>query len=293
MPYQPLDEQPLLELESVNSLYHFRFASGYVFPGEQHPYWEMVYVLSGQVDIGADDKTYMLGKGDVIFHRPDEFHSIWANYAHTADIVVTSFRCNSPAMRFFERRRTRATPAQQAILACLLEEGRLALSDSLESHHLQLNPERPGGAYTIRLILTHLLMNMLHSGASAPDRTTAPFREPDEATAQLIARVTRYMRDHLQGDLSFSDLCRMMGMSATSVKQLFHHYFETTPMAYYEQLRMNEARQRLQKPGSTVASVALSLGFSSPAYFSTRFHRATGMTPRQYRRSAPVRLPDD
>lgn len=293
MPYQPLDEKPLLELESVHSLYHFRFASGYVFPGERHPFWEMVYVLSGQVDIGADDKTYMLCKGDVIFHRPDEFHSIWANYAHTADIMVTAFRCSSPAMTFFERRRTRATPAQQAILACLLHEGELTFSDSFESHNLRMNPDRPGGAYTIRLILTHLLMNMLHSGAPAPDRNAAAFPEPDEAAAELISRVTRYMRSHLQGDLRFVDLCRMMGMSATSVKQMFHHYFETTPMAYYEQLRMNEARRRLQKPGSTVASVALSLGFSSPAYFSTRFHRITGMTPRQYQRSTPVPSPDD
>lgn len=287
MPYAPLREQPLLEIESVHSLYHFRFASGYVFPGERHPFWEMVYVLSGQVDIGADDRTYMLGKGDVIFHRPDEFHSIWANYAHTADIVVTSFRCTSEAMRFFECRRTRATAAQQAIFQILLQEGAQTFADFPDSHNLALNPDRPGGAYTLRLILTHLLMNMLHSNSPAPAHATEVFREPDAATSELFARATRCMRDHMQGDLRFVDLCRAMGMSATSVKQLFHRYFETTPMAYYEQLRMSEARRLLKQPGSTVASVADALGFSSPSYFSTRFHRVTGATPRQYQKSAP------
>ena len=75
----PIPESALIEISSVYTFFHFHFATGYVFRGERHPFWEMVYVKSGQVDIGADDDVHMLGGGAVIFHRPDEFHSIWAN----------------------------------------------------------------------------------------------------------------------------------------------------------------------------------------------------------------------
>jgi AraC family chitin signaling transcriptional activator len=71
-------------------------------------------------------------------------------------------------------------------------------------------------------------------------------------------------------------------MSETSIKQLFRRHFDTTPMAYYEQLRMSDARRRLRQPGSSVTSVACEMGFSSPAYFSTRFRHVTGMTPREF-----------
>ena len=57
-------------------------------------------------------------------------------------------------------------------------------------------------------------------------------------------------------------------------------------MAYYEQLRMSEARRRLREEGRSVAEVADELGFSSASYFSTRFKRAAGMSPREFLREA-------
>ena len=99
-----LEEKALIEITRLNSFYHFHFATGYVFPGERHPFWELVYVLSGQVDVGADERVYALNAGDLIFHQPDEYHSIWANYAHAPDMIVVTFDCDSDAMRYFQKR---------------------------------------------------------------------------------------------------------------------------------------------------------------------------------------------
>ena len=75
---QGFPEQAIIEIHRIFTFYHFHFATGYVFPGERHPFWEMVYVLNGQVDIGADERVYALNAGDLIFHQPDEYHSIFA-----------------------------------------------------------------------------------------------------------------------------------------------------------------------------------------------------------------------
>lgn len=279
---RPIREQPVLEISTLYTFYHFHFATGYVFPGERHPFWEMVCVLNGQVDIGADDDVYMLGAGDVIFHRPGEFHSIWANYAHAPNLLVVTFACDSPAMRAFERRQLRATPFQKDVLADLLREaGRTFASADLQSHDGAVNPEHPGGAYTLRLILTRLLMDMLDS-AAVPAVPVEGSRRPQPEEAQLIQSIVDLMRANLRGELSFGELCRRVGMSSTAVKRLFRRRFETSPMAYYEQLRMSEARRQLREEGRSIAAVADALGFSSPAYFSTRFHHVTGMTPRAF-----------
>lgn len=277
----PISEQPIVEISALYSFYHFHFAAGYVFPGERHPFWEMVCVLNGQVDIGADDAVYMLSAGDVIFHRPDEFHSIWANYAHAPDLLVVSFECSSPAMRAFERRQLRATPAQRALMEDMIREAERTFTASLQSNDGAVRPDRAGGAYTLRLVLTRMLMDMLDS----TDAHSAPVGRsrqhgPDEE--KLIQSVLDLMRANLCGGLCFTDLCRRMGMSATAVKQLFRRRFETTPMAYYEQLRMSEARRQLREEGKSIAAVADDLGFSSPAYFSTRFRHVNGVSPRQF-----------
>lgn len=281
MPYQPLWEESVIELSAIYTFYHFHFATGYVFRGERHPFWEMVYVDSGQVDIGADEETLMLGGGDVIFHRPNEFHSIWANYAHAPNLIVVSFASDSPAMRYFEKKKFRITGRQQAMLQGLLREAGKAFVMPHEGNDPIPNPHHPGGVYTLRLILTQLLMDML-SGApiqrSAGDRR----REPDAAAAEMIDSLVGYMRAHLGGELRFEDLCRRVGMSATAVKQLFRQHFEVSPMAYYEQVRMGEARRMFREGDGNIATVAYALGFSSPAYFSTRFKHVNGMSPREY-----------
>lgn len=277
----PIPEQPVVEVSMLYSFYHFHFATGYVFPGERHPFWEMVCVLNGQVDIGADDAVYMLSAGDVIFHQPDEFHSIWANYAHAPDLLVVSFESASPAMRAFERRQLRATPAQRTLMEDMIREAERTFATSLQSNDGTVRPDRAGGAYTLRLILTRLLMDMLDS-ADALNAPVGRFQQHGPDEERLIQAVIDLMRCHLRGELCFADLCRRMGMSATAVKQLFRRRFETTPMAYYEQLRMSEARRQLREEGKSVAAVADDLGFSSPAYFSTRFRHVNGMTPRQF-----------
>lgn len=285
MAYPPIFEQRVIEVEELYTFFHFHFATGYVFPGESHPFWEMVYVESGQVDIGADGETYMLGRGDVIFHRPGEFHSIWANYAHSPALIVMTFCCNSPAMAAFEHRQSRTTAAQRGLFASLLREAEQTFAEPLDAGWKSVNPDHPGGSYGMRLILTQLLMDMLKSEVRVP--ASAADREPDTATNAIIQDLIAYMRSHPRGELRFADLCRRAGMSATAVKQLFHRYFETTPMAYYEQLRMTEARRLLRLRGSSVASTAYALGFTSPGYFATRFRRVTGMTPREFMRDVP------
>ena len=53
MPYAPIPCERVIHVSALFTLYDFRFATGYVFRGESHPFWEMVYVGDGAVDIGA------------------------------------------------------------------------------------------------------------------------------------------------------------------------------------------------------------------------------------------------
>jgi len=281
MPIEAADSS-FLTIRRLYTFFHFHFATGYVFPGERHPFWEMVYVRSGEVDIGADDRVYMLNGGDVIFHRPDEYHSIWANYAHAPELLVVSFECDSPAMRAFERRRLRVTPEQQAMFADLLRQAELTFDAPLDSGKWPVRPGRVGGTYALQLALTRLLMDMLQDNA---DSAAAPSESPrpDAGEELLIESILSVFKENLRGELRFGDLCRRVGMSATAVKQLFRRCFETTPMAYYERLRISEA-QRLLRGGRDVAAAAYAMGFASSGYFSTRFKHVTGQTPTEYLR---------
>ena len=57
-----------------------------------------------------------------------------------------------------------------------------------------------------------------------------------------------------------------------------------TPNDYILHLKMSKGMILLREENSTIAEVAYSLGFSSPAYFSRCFKNQFGITPQQYRK---------
>ncbi|MBS5584915.1 MAG: helix-turn-helix transcriptional regulator [Clostridiales bacterium] len=282
MPYAPIPCERVIHVSALFTLYDFRFATGYVFRGESHPFWEMVYVGDGAVDIGADERKIMLTQGDVIFHKPGEFHSIWANYAHAPSIVVITFACDSPGMRFFENRTMRVLPQHRAIVQAILREARETFGGALDTSKKIVNEAHVGGVQMLILLLEALLIALLRYRDAGEQAEEAVERHEEW---KALDEAVKYMRAHLQGEVRFADVCRHTGMGATALKQLFRRQTGVSPMAYYEQLRMGEARRLLSDVGLNVAQTAETLGFSSPSYFSSRFHRVTGMSPTAYLRA--------
>lgn len=87
------------KIEALVSLHYFEFAKDFVFRGERHNFWELLYVDKGDVEVMADSIGYKLTQGDLIFHKPNEFHSVWANRKIAPNIIVISFICRSEAMK--------------------------------------------------------------------------------------------------------------------------------------------------------------------------------------------------
>lgn len=96
-------------------------------------------------------------------------------------------------------------------------------------------------------------------------------------------RVCDYIEEHLDGDLSVSELAAVVGLSA-------HHFglaFRTTagipPHRYVVARRIERAKLLLLSTDATVTEVALAVGFASHGHFSDNFHRLTGVTPSRFR----------
>src|ERR1700733_6553550 len=61
------------------------------------------------------------------------------------------------------------------------------------------------------------------------------------------------------------------------------------PGAFRRRILLERAAHRLVATGDPVIDVALDAGYASPDAFARAFHRAYGISPSGYRRSAPAR----
>ena len=81
-------------------------------------------LFSGEVNVLAGKKFHALKKGDIIFHRPNEFHDVNSNGLIAPNLVVMSFSCDSPVMSFFEEKVLQISEPERLLLAQIIQEAK-------------------------------------------------------------------------------------------------------------------------------------------------------------------------
>ena len=84
-----------LHVHSLVTVHYFEYAKDYRFGGEAHPFWELVYVDKGEVDATSDERLHHLTQGDILFHKPNEFHTLRANGVKAPNLIVIAFRVHA------------------------------------------------------------------------------------------------------------------------------------------------------------------------------------------------------
>ena len=144
-----------------------------------------------------------------------------------------------------------------------------------------------GSQQMIVLLLEQILLLLLRqtdAGREMPEQETPHLTEEMNA-ADVTNQLTALMREHLDGSLSFEEICRESGLSQTALKACFRRYNRMGVMEYYQRLRIEEARRLLREGRLNVTQTAEALGYSSIHAFSRQFKRLMGVTPLSYLRT--------
>jgi AraC-like DNA-binding protein len=114
---------------------------------------------------------------------------------------------------------------------------------------------------------------------------------PENRTSHLANRIremlNRMLEDPRRARLPLETELSKLGYSYPHLCRLFKKSFGISPLTYYNNLRMEHARQLLRDTLSPINEVALHVGIANAAYFTRLFTQCTGQTPRDYRMSNP------
>lgn len=79
-------------------------------------------------------------------------------------------------------------------------------------------------------------------------------------------------------------MAQRSGLTERTFKRRFLSATGYTPLNYVQQLRIEEAKRRLERTDEPVEKIGWLVGYEDPAFFRRLFKRVTGVTPGQYRR---------
>jgi len=93
-----------------------------------------------------------------------------------------------------------------------------------------------------------------------------------------------YIEGHFHEDISLHDIAGSVHMSESNFSRLFKKQTGVSFVEYVTQLRMEKAKEMLQRPDEKIYEVALAVGYQDSRYFSQIFRKYTGDTPSEFRK---------
>jgi AraC family transcriptional regulator, arabinose operon regulatory protein len=109
---------------------------------------------------------------------------------------------------------------------------------------------------------------------------------PESEQAAIDSRVRAAM-DFFAGavnrKVSLEEAADAAGISCSRLSHLFRSQLGQTPLEFLETQRMTRALQLLRITGLSVKEIAAAVGFDNPFYFTLRFKRKMGVSPRTWR----------
>ncbi len=273
---------------SIVTAHYFEYSANFRFEGESHDFWEFLYVDKGSVDVLAGDSRLSLQKDQIIFHKPGEFHAVYANGVIAPNLVVLSFVCNDPAMAFFDRYVATISPELRGYLHAILEEATQTFCSDLSDPYitrLERVAQPPfGGEQMIRTLLEQFLIG-LHRAGEVPNNLQAgtPIALPDNN--KVFQNLVQYLENNLHRSLTLETICRDNLISVSYAQKLFKRITQGGIIAYHNRMKIDHAKVLIRQENMNFTQIAQALGYTSIHYFSKQFKRIANMTPTEYSRS--------
>jgi transcriptional regulator GlxA family with amidase domain len=104
---------------------------------------------------------------------------------------------------------------------------------------------------------------------------------PDEDS--LVAKVLRYVTDHISDPLTIEDIADAVGVSRRTFSRAFAKHAHVTPSVFVDQVRIDFARKLLEETDVPLKTVAFRCGFNSATQMRMIFLRQMGSSPKDYR----------
>ncbi len=289
MSYKSVYLQDTLSIHEIYSIHYFEYMCDFSFPGESHDFWEFLCVDKGEVNVLAGEKFHALKKGDIIFHKPNEFHDVNSNGLIAPNLVVMSFSCTSPVMSFFEEKVLQISEPERLLLAQIIQEAKYVftgrMDDPYQEELILSESPRFAGEQLIRLYLEQLLIQLVRRYMVRPDQPINPNivkSIKQKADGELFSQVQEYMEAHICETLTIEQLCRSNSIGRSQLQKLFRTRTGFGAIEYFSRMKVDLAKQMIRENHYNFTQIADALGFSSIHYFSRQFKRITGMTPSEY-----------
>ena len=245
--FRPTREK--LQQEALQNRSHHRFV--------------LAFNLKTSGHVNVDHLSLLFNPGQALLIHPYQFHHFSQLESQKLQWLFCTFELESGA--FLEPLRNQVVDVKnktQQLITQLLEEW-----------HQKNQPE------VLQTILLHLLLSLKQ------DCPKTRSDLPNESEDSLLRSINRLMAEWRGQPITVAKLADVLDISKSYLRVVFKEHAGIPLGSYIQNYRLNRAMALLRTTNHAISDISEEAGFGSPQAFSRIFKKATGQTPRSYRKN--------
>ncbi len=266
-----------ISVDKFYTIYHMNLPEKHFSDNETYRFWELVYVIDGELTTTAGNNVYKLQKNSLILYEPSEIHTLSVDEGKYAEIFIMTFSLSGNSVNKLKLLPLSLTADLKADMYRIIDfcnpNSNMAETSFITAHHDAFLTQ-PLFMPKVCALTEFLLLSLCDT---APNKIT-PLKTKDTL---LFSNITETLLNERYTFLTIDSLAKIHGVSSSKVKMLIKRYTGLPLHKYYLDLKLSQATE-LFREGYNVGEVSRELGFCNSNYFSFVFKRETGETPSQY-----------
>lgn len=232
-------------------------------------WYNIHFIMQGQVELNYDRKQIVLNKGDAFCMFPGIL------YQYRQIIGEKPLKMLWISFDGIQSR-TLLTKAGYKESAPYLKQ---VMTKELH-HALQQLFVPPADGYKRHLELQSSLYRIF--GCMTPAEESAiPYNGP----AHWVPKSIEYMKTHYMERISVQDVAAYIGVHRAYLSKVFTEKVGMTPIRFLEKLKMEKAMELLRTTTYSINEIALTIGYPDPYTFTHAFSRYYGIPPGKWRKT--------
>lgn len=283
MLYQPTVLRREIVVDALVTVHYYEYSDIFVFPGEQHDFWELMYIDSGQAMVKVGDVEKRLVQGEMILCAPMAYHSFHTIEGVHLNLMVISF-CSKSELQKISAEAIRLYGNEKEQLSRILELTQQTYSSRLDAEYYKLRRTEEAPSYNesmIQLRLEFLLLNLLLRFPSHTLGGDHVARTESDSRAQYDVMID-YIKQHIHERLTLQKISKSTLLSLSTLQRLCHKYNGCSVMECVTQIRLTRAKEMIRCRKYSFTEIASHLGYTSIHTFSRQFRKLCRMTPTEY-----------
>ena len=229
--------------------------------------FQLIYITAGSGTFSIDDKNFHIGPGSIMLIFPGVKHS----YKPDNETGWTEYWIGFSGPYPENLYQTGIISPEKSLYEIGLHDTILAIFNKIFD---QIREQKPGfqirsGADTISLLAEIISLSKsldLKSG-----------------NEEIVENVKFILEENLYNNIDMESISMKMGLSKPQLNSIFKSYTGMSPYQYFLNMKINKAKEWLDRETYSIKEIALNLAFSDPLYFTRLFTKKTGVSPTKWR----------